>query len=183
MDKPIGCMDTDEFEDLIDSFIARRSGEDDRLPAQTFFELLAGQQGAMEPVEIHIDNHNRALAPEIVLVPIGTVSAGLTAWLANRLAGVLGQDVVVEKGIFGQATLNGREAFVALPRLRPSFYGRPEDAALYRERALKECIHELGHTWGLGHCADPRCVMRFSNALRDTDAKGFAFCSQCQGRL
>ena len=91
--------------------------------------------------------------------------------------------------IFGQATLDGREAFVALPRLRPSFYGPGEDAPpaaaldLYRERAFVECAHELGHTWGLRHCRDSRCVMFFSNSLLDADAKGFAFCPRCQGRL
>ena len=85
--------------------------------------------------------------------------------------------------IFGQATLNGREAFVALPRLRSSFYGLAEDLDLFRRRALKECVHELGHTWGLRHCRDARCVMHFSNSLLDTDAKGAAFCSRCQRRL
>jgi len=54
MDKPIGCMDADEFENLIDVFIERRSGEDDRLPAQTFFELLAEQQAGADPIEIHV---------------------------------------------------------------------------------------------------------------------------------
>jgi hypothetical protein len=54
MNKPIGHMDADRFENLIDAFIERRSGEEDRLPAQTFFELLAEQQRSTEPVEIHI---------------------------------------------------------------------------------------------------------------------------------
>jgi archaemetzincin len=86
--------------------------------------------------------------------------------------------------IFGQATPNGRKAFVALPRLRSHRrYGLEEDADPFRRRALKECVHELGHTWGLRHCRDPRCVMHFSNSLLDTDAKGTAFCSRCQRRL
>jgi archaemetzincin len=85
--------------------------------------------------------------------------------------------------VFGQAVLHGREAFVALPRLRPSFYGLREDQALFRERALKEVIHELGHTWGLRHCADARCVMHFSNTLQDTDLKGTEFCGRCRRRL
>jgi archaemetzincin len=85
--------------------------------------------------------------------------------------------------IFGQAMSNGREAFVALPRLRQSFYGLPEDTALFRQRALTEAVHELGHTWDLAHCPDPRCVMHFSNTLHDTDVKGPAFCRRCQDRL
>lgn len=55
MDKPIvGHMDTDEFEAMIETFIEHRSGEDDRLPAQTFFELLSERQAAREPVEVHV---------------------------------------------------------------------------------------------------------------------------------
>ncbi len=50
----IGQMDSDEFEHLVEEFITRRSGDDDRLPAQTFFEMLAERQAAEEPLEIHI---------------------------------------------------------------------------------------------------------------------------------
>jgi hypothetical protein len=50
----IGQMDADEFEAMIETFIEHRSGEDDRLPVQTFFELLAERQIATEPVEVHI---------------------------------------------------------------------------------------------------------------------------------
>ncbi len=85
--------------------------------------------------------------------------------------------------IFGQAAAEGREAIVALPRLRQSFYGLPEDPALFRERVLKEVVHELGHTWRLAHCAEPRCVMYFSNTLHDTDVKGVDFCPSCRARL
>ncbi len=85
--------------------------------------------------------------------------------------------------VFGQATLNGREAIVALPRLRPGFYGQPHDEGLFRQRAIKEAVHELGHTYGLSHCYDRRCVMHFSNSLRDTDEKGSTFCAVCQAKL
>lgn len=106
---------------------------------------------------------------------------------AERILGLAGADCYARglNFIFGQAARNGRQAFVALPRLRPSFYGLPECPGLppWRERALKECVHELGHTWGLDHCPNPSCVMHFSNALPDTDAKGFAFCPRCRGQL
>ena len=84
--------------------------------------------------------------------------------------------------IFGQVALDGRVAFIALPRLRPSFYGLLADLPLFRQRVLTEAVHELGHTWGLTHCFDPHCVMHFSDTLHDTDVKGAAFCRQCQDR-
>jgi len=81
--------------------------------------------------------------------------------------------------IFGQASLDGRDAFIALPRLRPSFYGQPEDETVFHERVLKEAVHELGHTYGLSHCPDPKCVTHFSNSLYDTDFKDVQFCPRC----
>jgi archaemetzincin len=104
---------------------------------------------------------------------------------AHRLLGLTDVDCYAPglNFIFGQATLQGREAFVALPRLRPSFYGLQDDPDLFRQRVLKEAVHELGHTWGLGHCPDPHCVMHFSNTLHDTDVKGAAFCPRCRRQI
>jgi len=82
--------------------------------------------------------------------------------------------------IFGLADRAGGRAIVALPRLRSSFYRLPEDEALFRERVMKEAVHELGHVLGLGHCRDRRCVMAFSNSLADTDYKGQEFCERCK---
>jgi archaemetzincin len=85
--------------------------------------------------------------------------------------------------IFGQAAPRLGVAFVVLPRLRQTFYGLIEDPELFRQRALKEALHELGHTWGLLHCPDPECVMHFSNTLGETDAKTATFCERCAQQL
>lgn len=85
--------------------------------------------------------------------------------------------------VFGVADLNGGRALVSLCRLRQEFYRVPADDRLFRERTLKEAVHELGHTYGLNHCPDRLCVMHFSNSLRDTDLKGWRFCPKCQARL
>jgi len=105
----------------------------------------------------------------LYLVPVGVVDLDLYAPQLNFA--------------FGQAAIGGREALVALPRLRQSFYGMPEDLELFRQRTLKEAIHELGHAFGLGHCPKRNCVMCFSNSLPDTDTKGTSFCPDCPCRL
>jgi len=85
--------------------------------------------------------------------------------------------------VFGEADITGKRALISLQRLRQEFYGLPQDANLFRERALKEAVHELGHTYGLGHCPNPTCVMHFSNSLHDTDLKGWNFCPACQEKV
>ena len=104
---------------------------------------------------------------------------------AERLLGLVDLDLYTPglNFVFGQASMGGREALIALPRLRQTFYGLPDDKALFHERAIKEAVHELGHTYGLGHCPDATCVMHFSNSLPDTDFKEKEFCGVCKTSL
>jgi len=85
--------------------------------------------------------------------------------------------------VFGQADYLNRIAVISLTLLKQENYGLPGDLALLIERAQKEAVHELGHTFGLGHCQDGACVMHFSNSLIDTDVKKISFCRNCQPRL
>jgi archaemetzincin len=85
--------------------------------------------------------------------------------------------------VFGQADMIAGKAIISLCRLHDEFYGLPTDRDKFLERATKEAVHELGHTFGLEHCTDPKCVMHFSNSLPDTDNKEAAFCSQCRPKL
>jgi archaemetzincin len=85
--------------------------------------------------------------------------------------------------VFGQADYPNRIGVISLTLLKQENYGLPGDTALLIERAQKEAVHELGHTFGLGHCPDGACVMYFSNSLIDTDIKKLNFCRHCQPKL
>ncbi len=103
----------------------------------------------------------------------------------KRTLGVSDRDLYVPQlnFVFGLADPHTRRAVIALPRLREEFYGRPANRVLFFDRAAKETLHELGHTYGLGHCSNRRCVMTFSNTLADTDYKGKPFCDDCKATI
>jgi len=104
---------------------------------------------------------------------------------AEKVLGVLDVDIFVPalNFIFGQADLGGKVALISLTRLREEFYGNSENEKLFFDRIVKEAVHELGHTFGLKHCDNPKCVMHFSNSLLDTDIKETDFCEECRKKL
>ena len=104
---------------------------------------------------------------------------------AERVLGISGVDLYTPglNFIFGQADGLGRVCLISTARLRQEFYGLKAVLELFRERVIKEAVHELGHTVGLGHCSNPKCVMFFSNTLRDTDRKSSTFCDRCRKKL
>jgi archaemetzincin len=85
--------------------------------------------------------------------------------------------------VFGEARCPGNAAVISLHRLRPEFYGVPPDETVFLERAVKEAVHELGHTFGLRHCPNPACVMHFSLHIGMTDLKQAEFCDRCQRQI
>jgi archaemetzincin len=82
--------------------------------------------------------------------------------------------------VFGEAQLDGACAVVSAARLHEEFYGMPPRPDILRDRLFKEAAHELGHTFGLRHCADWRCVMTSSHAVERLDIKTPEFCPRCK---
>lgn len=118
-------------------------------------------------------------------------STKILEWLKNipvmntRIQGIVDLDLYVPElnFVFGEADVAHGVCIISLVRLRQEFYGLPKNENLFLERALKEAVHELGHTYRLGHCGDTRCIMHFSNSLQDTDIKGPDFCPRCKLKL
>jgi archaemetzincin len=100
---------------------------------------------------------------------------------AERVLGITEEDLSIPMltFVFGQAQLRGRVALMSLARLRQEFYGLPANKELMMTRAVKEALHELGHTFGLVHCPAPSCVMTLANDIQHVDAKEMDFCGGC----
>jgi archaemetzincin len=104
---------------------------------------------------------------------------------ATRLLGVTDVDLAIPMltFLFGQAHLDGPIAVVSLCRLRQEFYGLPANESLLRERTVKEVLHELGHTFGLAHCSEPKCTMSLATHIELVDAKEEQYCARCGSHL
>jgi len=104
---------------------------------------------------------------------------------AGRVLGVTDVDLAIPmlSFLFGQAQLDGPVAVVSLCRLHQEFYGLPAQENVLRERKVKEVLHEMGHTFGLVHCAEPTCAMSLSTHIEFVDAKSEQYCSRCGMQL
>jgi archaemetzincin len=86
--------------------------------------------------------------------------------------------------VFGEAQFRGKCAVVSSYRLRDN----PDDSSPHgclqlAHRLEKEVVHELGHTFGLAHCADPDCVMSYSVGVQSADRKFSFFCRACRDTM
>jgi archaemetzincin len=101
---------------------------------------------------------------------------------ADRVLAVTDADLFIPilTFVFGEAQLDGAAAIVSTARLRTNH--ATSNMRLLTTRLAKECVHELGHTFGLIHCDRPGCVMTRSVSVLDVDAKTASFCENCWAR-
>ncbi len=77
--------------------------------------------------------------------------------------------------VYGESQLGGRAAVVSINRLV-----HPRSREQTFVRIAKICIHEVGHIFGLEHCWESACLMRFSKQLEQLDQLPLNFCSACE---
>jgi archaemetzincin len=136
-------------------------------------------KGMLEPLYAFNKKRNQYLSKAI----LNAVTEQKEYLPYEKILGIVDHDLFVPElnFVFGEAS--NKVAVISLTRLRQTFYHLNEDQNLFHQRVLTEAVHELAHTYGLGHCSNFRCVMFFSNSLMDTDRKGSEFCPKCKNKF
>ena len=81
--------------------------------------------------------------------------------------------------VYGEAQLGGKACIISTYRLRENPHPGKTRVSL-KERAVKEAIHELGHTFKLKHCPEHTCIMHYCRSIADVDRKTAGFCRHCR---
>ncbi len=165
---PVGKIERAILEDLRESLPRSLAIECEILPA------------VLDPAAAYHAERQQFHSSEL-LQRMGSFVSG-RCW---RLLAIADVDLYIPilKYVFGEAQIGGPCALVSAYRLRQEFYGLDADDGLLRDRLLKECIHELGHTLDLRHCQDYRCAMASSHAVEWIDLRERTMCESCRSLL
>lgn len=142
------------------------------------FHVPARVRALQVPVDRSFDRSRNQYHSSTLLTDILAADPGG----ATRLLGVATVDLFIPilTFVYGQAQVAGRAAVFSTFRLHNELYGLPPSTPLLHARATKEAMHELGHTFGLRHCAGHPCVMNSSTYVEEIDLKPELFCEECR---
>jgi len=103
---------------------------------------------------------------------------------SDRIIGITTSDISTayrgrsDWGVIGSS--EGRAAVVSTYRLG----GKDVPQNLKDSRLRKNVLHELGHTFGLDHCPNTKCLMQDGQGgILTTDRADEAFCVECAKKL
>jgi archaemetzincin len=135
---------------------------------------------------------NRALPANAWYAPRGRYEAdsilvflqGIKPATVRLVAGLTDKDISTRKddnpdyGIMGYGLRPGDVCVVSTYRLQKD---HPSQKLLF-QRLLKTTLHEIGHNFGLPHCADRHCIMADAEGrLSQDDETGL--CTACRKKL
>ena len=84
--------------------------------------------------------------------------------------------------VFGMGGAARRAGVISVARYRMRFPSEPVNNTMLR-RVLKVGAHEVGHMFGLMHCATYACAMNGTNSLKESDSRPVHLCPPCLRKL
>ena len=80
--------------------------------------------------------------------------------------------------LFGEAEVDGDIAIVSVSPLKDD-----SNEFLTKDRLVKEALHIIGYTLGLGPCETPSCAMSPSKTLEDIYKRNTFYCNSCTKKI
>lgn len=103
-----------------------------------------------------------------------------------RVLGLTTVDISTTKGkykdwgIFGYGELPGKTSVLSMYRLKR----KAKDRDHLKFRVATVALHEIGHTFGLDHCGEKRCVMQDAEgSIANTDSSSGELEAGCRAKL
>lgn len=102
------------------------------------------------------------------------------SWPAIKILAITDVDLFIPilTHVYGEAQLGGKACIVSTYRLREDL--SPVNKQGFKDRIVKESIHELGHTFNLRHCLEKTCIMHYCRSIKDVDRKSDQLCRYCK---
>lgn len=160
---PIGELDVDG------EFLKRLGNE-----IRAVFGYATGIQPLLDETDLWMDPIRKQCHSTPILETLALVSAPNTI----KVLAITKIDLFIPilTHVYGEAQLGGKACILSTYRFSEGF---APGAEIFRERVLKEAIHELGHTFNLRHCQDASCVMHYCRGVKEVDRKSREFCRYC----
>ncbi|BBO89422.1 archaemetzincin family Zn-dependent metalloprotease [Desulfosarcina ovata] len=137
-------------------------------------------QGLIDTIDFAWDAKRRQFHSTAILAQLSEQAPGD----ALKVLALTDRDLFIPilTHVYGEAQLGGLSCIVSTFRLASEISATGERRR-YLARIVKECAHELGHTFDLRHCKDNQCLMHYCRSIADVDHKKDQFCRYCRVML
>lgn len=143
-------------------------------------ERIFGYRTEIKPLLADVDFALDTKRRQYHSTPILEKLAALAPPRAIKLIAITRVDLFIPilTHIYGEAQLGGKTSIISTYRLQEGVVSTDSNPTV-ECRAVKESIHELGHTFKLRHCPERTCIMHYCRNIQDVDRKLNQLCRHC----